>query len=946
MAGASPLAFAQTTANPPAPRASAPAAKPPAAKPAKAKKPPKRDPDDDEATLSELVVTGDRPQPGAVVGDIKPELQIGPAEIQSYGVSTVTELLDELAPQIRSDRGRGGEGPVVLLNGRRISGFNEIRDIPTEAILRVDILPEEVALKYGFAANQRVVNIVLRPFFRAWTAEGTAGAPTEGGQVTGQGELDLMRIRRDRRINLDLKVAGATALTEDERSLTSLSAGQPFDPLGNVVAASDGGEIDPALSALAGRPITIAGVPLSAANGQPLSLADFAATAGLQNQSPDLGQLRTLVGSSKSVSANGVYTRPIFAGINATVNATLGATHAETLQGLPSLSLNVPAGDPFSPFAGPVVVDRAVGAFGPLTQTIDGWTAHLGTTFNRDVGKWRFNLTGAYDHADTLTHSDVGVDASLLQARLSALDPTFDPFVAPAPGLLPLLPQDKGRSLSDGLAVHLVASGPSITLPAGQIYSSFRVGDVASWFESDSFRSGFTQSLDFTRNDASAHANIDVPLASRKNNVLAFLGDLSVNGNAAIDQLSDFGALTTLGFGMNWTPITGLNLIVSHTRDQAAPTFQQLGGPVVVTPGVRLFDYATGQTVEVRQINGGNPALTADVRNVTKLGLTWKPISDQDLTITANYIRSLIHNPIETFPAATADIEAAFPDRFVRDAAGQLTEVDVRPVNFAEETRSDLRLGINYSRPLGPEPPPRPQRRNFGGGQRAAGGMPSDGGPGGPGGPDGGGGTGGGDGGPGGPPGGGGGFGGGGGGGRGGGFRGGGGGPGGAGRAAPGRLQFAVYYTVYFEDQYLVRPGGPVFDLLNGSPMGSGGGQPRQEIEVQAGALLHGLGARISANWNSATEVHGAPGTPTGDLSFSDLAKLDLRLFADLGQQQAMAAKYPWVRGVRVTFSVTNLFDARQHVHDATGATPLIYQPAYLDPVGRVAKISLRKLFY
>src|SRR5689334_5909323 len=44
----------------------------------------------DDATVSELVITADpeRPQPGAVVGDIKPEIQLSPAEIQSYGVSS------------------------------------------------------------------------------------------------------------------------------------------------------------------------------------------------------------------------------------------------------------------------------------------------------------------------------------------------------------------------------------------------------------------------------------------------------------------------------------------------------------------------------------------------------------------------------------------------------------------------------------------------------------------------------------------------------------------------------------------------------------------------------------------------------------------------------------------------------------------------------------------
>ena len=124
------------------------------AKPAAAAKPtppPSDDDDADDPKVPTVVVTAKKlpPQPGAVVGDIKPELQLSPSDIQSYGVSTVTELLNELTPETRSDRGRGGETPVVLLNGRRISGFNEIQNIPTEAILRVDILPEEVSLKYG-----------------------------------------------------------------------------------------------------------------------------------------------------------------------------------------------------------------------------------------------------------------------------------------------------------------------------------------------------------------------------------------------------------------------------------------------------------------------------------------------------------------------------------------------------------------------------------------------------------------------------------------------------------------------------------------------------------------------------------------------------------------------------------------------------------------------------
>ncbi len=52
-----------------------------------------------------------------------------------------------------------------------------------------------------------------------------------------------------------------------------------------------------------------------------------------------------------------------------------------------------------------------------------------------------------------------------------------------------------------------------------------------------------------------------------------------------------------------------------------------------------------------------------------------------------------------------------------------------------------------------------------------------------------------------------------------------------------------------------------------------------------------------------------------------------------------------WARNLRVSFSINNLFDQRQHVRDALGDTPLRYQGPYLDPVGRNFMIGIRKLF-
>jgi len=875
---AMPLA-AQTTGASVAPSPPAPAPKPAPAKAARAKAarpkpPPASDSDDEATTLSGFTVTGKKPLysqlPGAVVGDIEPELELSPSDVQSYGVSTVTDLLNELTPETRSDRGRGGETPVVLLNGRRISSLNEIMNIPTEAILRVDILPEEVSLKYGYTADQRVVNIVLRRRFHATTAELQGGGPTEGGEETGQAELDKLTIRRDDRLNLDLKYQGASGITDAARDIV-----------------------------------------------EPAPISGGANPAGLAND-------RSLSPATQTLTANAVLAHPIGAGINATFNATLTANSSNALQGLPGQG--TPGQGVTNP--APSEIGPAVVTDNPLHQYVNGWTGHLGSTFNKDVGDWRLSLTNAYDHADTQTDTDKGFS----------------------------LPQATARSISDSANIQILANGPLVKVPAGNFYVSAKAGDTQSWLGSTSTRGGEFQSVYLTRNDGNAQLNVDLPLTSRRKNFLPFMGELSINANAAVDQLSDFGTLKAFGYGVNWTPIVGYNLIISHTNDQVAPTIQQLGNPMIETPGVRVFDYLTGQTVDVTQITGGNPGLVHDNRNVTKVGLTLKPFPAREFTFTANYIKSDIDNAIETFPAASAAIQLAFPDRFVRDDDGDLILEDIRAVNFAKADRSELRWGINYSRPIGKQPPPRrpflganglPRRPR---GNASSGlGVGADGAPPGapPGGDAGGNATGGGSdrasGGGGGDrangPGGGG----------GGGGRGGGGGGrfgGGGGPPTGGRLQVAVYHTLYFSDRMLVRPGGPTLDLLGGAPATGTGGQYRNEIEGQLGITDAGFGARLSADWREATFVQGAVGSPTGNLYFSGITTLNFRLWDTLGQQKAVVKALPWLRGARISLYVSNLLDERIQVRDAAGGTPLSYQPGYLDPVGRAVTLSVRKLFY
>jgi outer membrane receptor protein involved in Fe transport len=143
------------------------------------------------------------------------------------------------------------------------------------------------------------------------------------------------------------------------------------------------------------------------------------------------------------------------------------------------------------------------------------------------------------------------------------------------------------------------------------------------------------------------------------------------------------------------------------------------------------------------------------------------------------------------------------------------------------------------------------------------------------------------------------------------------------------------------KDQILLRPGVPVVDLLHGGAIAGNGGRPRHELQWELGTHRHGLGARLIGNWRSGTVVREGDAA-VERLRFSPLMQLDLRLFADVGGLTTA----PWARGFRLSLGISNLLNDRQEVRDASGATPLSYQPAYLDPLGRTVSIGLRKLLF
>jgi hypothetical protein len=854
---------------------------------------------------------------GKVEGAIQPEIELNEEEIKSFGANSIGELLTLLTPQTASTRGRdgGGGGPVLLINGRRISGFQEIQGVPPEAIERFQVLPEEVALSYGYKADQRVVNIILKKNYSATTVQAAATVATDGGRTTLNGGGNRVNIDGDKRWNLDLQLQRDPYLLETDRNIVRAPNGQPFDLVGNV-SGVNGGEIDPALSAAAGGLVTIAGVPDAAQAGR-AGLSAFSPLAGRYN-TDDLTASRSLISKSERATLRGSISRDLNKTTQLTISGNLEDTSSQALLGLPGVTFTLPTGSPFSPFSKPVTGYRFIDAPGALARETDVLRTQVSMAANGRVKDWRWTLTGDFDRTATDTTTGRGLNASAFQAAVAAGDPSVNPFGTIASNLYTAVAPDTAHSVSTSASAELVLNGNLFQLPAGGVQTTFKIGADTRGLDAKTVRSGVSTQRKVTRDRENLQTSFNVPLTSTRNDVLAKFGDLSANFNAGYENLSDLGGLTTLGAGVNWTPIKPLSLIASFTDEEGAPSTNQVNDPLVVTPNVSVFDFTSGQTVLITRTDGGNPNLRNDNRRVSKFQVNYKPLEKVELTFNATYTRAETSNVISSFPAITPDLERAFPERFTRDATGRLLAIDARPVNFASAEREDVRWGFNLFRPVGkptagaaaPGGPGGMGGGRFGGGGGGMGGMMRFGGAGGPGG-----------GGMMGP-----------------------GGPGGMMRPGQGMLQLSVYHTWRLTDALTTRSGLPVLDQLDGAAISSRTGQARHEVQVQGGYFKDGLGVRFNGNWKASTWVNGGS-TGGQTLYFSDLATLGVSLFASFNApaRKPLVDKYPLLKGAQVSLNIENIFDAKQSVRDQNGATPQAYQRDYLDPLGRTVRLGFRK---
>lgn len=954
---------------------------------------------------NEIIVTASR-LPGQVDTDVPPVLELNEADIAAYGASSIDDLISQLAPETGSGRGRGGP-PVFLVNGQRIANFREFRNYPPEAIRKIEVLPEEVALKFGYPPDARVINIILKSDFASREIELEYGMPWRGKTTTGNGQLSMLRIAGPNRFNASAEYTTTTPLTEGERGVIQTPGTEPTvasdpDPADYRTLVAKDQQLEGNLTwtrglgkdGLGGQ-FTLNGqvtrdVKRSLSGLDTVLLTAPDGSTALRTLDADPLTRRT---TADTYSLGSSLSLPLGAWqFQTTLDATLGQTRSAIDQRRDTSALVAAAA------AGTLPIDGALPAVAPAgtdisqsrTYTIDSMTTLMGHPLRLPGGDASVTLSAGYkangiDSSDT---RNAGPAVSLDRQRVDGGITLGVPITSRREGFGAAI-GDLSLNLSGGVD-HLSDFGTLWNYTAGVSWSPVErlslqatriVTDVAPTLTQlgspavidynvpvYDFANGRTvlasvtsggnpNLLAETQRDWKLSANYDIDLFDRTSFRVEYFNNHSSNTSNSFPVLTPAieaafpGRVTRATDGtllaIDQRPVTfaeerssriryGINMFGkfgkakqadspgagggSRGPDAAppAPGAAPAGGPPPGGPGVGGGAFDPARFAQIRAQFCATPAgQTPDISQLPdrmKERLQGEDGKPDPARIAAARQR-----------LCSAD-NAGAPPQF--DAArfeklrialcpepGKEPDLTVLPERVLDRLKGPdgkidpVRLKVLQQRLCSMTPPAAAPAGGAAGGPPKAAGGGAGGGSGG--------------------------------GGRGGGM------PGfGRGGDGLGRWNVSLYHTIELTNRVLIAPGGPELDLLHGDATGSGG-TPRHKVELEGGLFRDGIGARLSANYQSATTVNGSGLPGSSDLHFGPLATFNLRMFMDLSQQKWLTGGGDpgfW-KGWRMSLRVDNLLDAHQRVTDSTGTVPLRYQPALIDPVGRFVKVEFRKVF-
>lgn len=245
----------------------------------------------------------------------------------------------------------------------------------------------------------------------------------------------------------------------------------------------------------------------------------------------------------------------------------------------------------------------------------------------------------------------------------------------------------------------LSADRPLMDLPAGPVLvtaDARYVGSRSETLNSPMDQTQSSQTLDL-------RSNLNLPIFSTSPDRSGGWGDLSVNLGGRLAALGDTGANGGLNAGFAWTPLSKLRLSGQWSQATDAPTREQRFDPARYGPPRTVYDFRSQQAVDIAPLLGGNPDLKAQKTETLSLSGSAGPFGPWGVqgNVDLQSVRS--SNAIGALPALTPAVEAAFPDRIIRDAEGRLIGIDQRPINLAQIASDTLSSGLTANIPLGGE---------------------------------------------------------------------------------------------------------------------------------------------------------------------------------------------------------------------------------------------------
>ncbi|MGH6979403.1 MAG: TonB-dependent receptor [Brevundimonas sp.] len=335
------------------------------------------------------------------------------------------------------------------------------------------------------------------------------------------------------------------------------------------------------------------------------------------------------------------------------------------------------------------------------TGAIGDWSTSLNTTAEAQRSRFVFVSGGQAIETREETHNlaatgglggeamgwsvRLGLDGNLSDARQSGIA------------------DFQSRNLS--ATVNIGADRALMELPAGSLRASLtsRLSYAESVADIDEIRTRqSTQDLD-------VGGTLSVPLLRRRQPAedgrgLKW-GDISATLGGRLRGL--VGTSTRgegVNLGLNWSPVQKLRFSTQWSMSTDGPADQQRLAPISYGPPVVVFDFLTGESVEILPILGGNPDLQPQTLHNFSASASAGPYTSWQMSGSVSFTRARSTEGISSLPVVTPEVEAAFPDRFTRDADGRLISIDQRPINLDSDVSESLSSNLNFSIPFSKTP--------------------------------------------------------------------------------------------------------------------------------------------------------------------------------------------------------------------------------------------------